>query len=196
LALAYASHFLMDAIPHFEDVGPLVRSPGRISIFLALGFVGAGLAFPLWRLRREAGLLWLVLSVWIGLGNNAYPQLRMATALAAMCLILWKQKSWTAVGCLLAGMLAAMPDLIPFPFEHSFHDGMHYKVGWGTRLYVTLAQSPLPLPWLGRLRNPYYLMGYGAELIVEGALFWGSLYLFTAPAPKPAHSPVDGRFRQ
>ncbi len=180
LPLAFASHFLLDAIPHFEDVGSL-KSPGRVPIFLGLGLIGAGFALFLRRWNREAALIWLLLSLWIGVGSHAYPLLRVLTAALGLAYFAWKSKQWAAVGYLAGGMLATVADLIPLTISRmdNFHDVIHYQIGWGERLYLFFSENPIPLRWRERVQNPYFLAGYGLELLLEGVIFFGALYLFS-----------------
>ncbi len=180
LPLAFASHFLLDAIPHFEDVGSL-KSPGRVPIFLGMGLIGAGFAWFLRRWNREAALIWLLLSLWIGVGSYSYPLLRVLTAVLGLAYFAWKSKQWAAVGYLAGGMLATVADLIPVTAGRmeQLHDAIHYQIGWGERLYFLFSSSPMPLRWRDRLQDPYFRAGYGLELLVEGVIFFGALYLFS-----------------
>ena len=180
LPLAFASHFLLDAIPHFEDVGSL-NSPGRVPIFLGLGLIGVGFALFLRRWNREAALIWLILSLWIGAGSYSYPLLRILTAALGLAYIVWKSRQWSSVGYLVGGMLATVSDLIPINDGRmkQLHDGIHYQIGWAERLYFLFSSSPVPLRWRDRLLDPYFLAGYGMELLVEGVIFLGALYLLS-----------------
>ena len=180
LPLAFASHFLLDAIPHFEDVG-LMKSPGRVPIFLGLGLIGAGFALLLRRWNREVALIWLLLSLWIGVGSYSYPLLRVLTASLGLAYIVWKSKQWNSVGYLAGGMLATVADLVPLTISRmeQVHDAIHYRTGWGERLYLFFSESPVSLSWRERVQNPYFLAGYGLELLVEGVIFFGALYLLS-----------------
>lgn len=180
LPLAFASHYLLDAIPHFEDVGSM-KSPGRVPIFLGLGLIGAVFALFLRRWNREAALIWLLLSLWIGVGSYSYPLLRVLTAVLGLVYFAWKSKQRAAVGYLAGGMLATVADLIPLSISRmeKFHDAIHYQTGWGQRLYLFFSESPVSLRWRERMQNPYFLAGYGLELLVEGVIFFGALYLLS-----------------
>ena len=67
--LAFISHPYLDAIPHFEDVGPLGSYRHSLYAFLGLGAIGTGLSLLLMRWNREAGWIWLIVSLWIGFGR-------------------------------------------------------------------------------------------------------------------------------
>lgn len=180
LPLAFVSHFLLDAIPHFEDVGSL-ESPGRVPIFLGLGLIGAGFALFLRRWNRDAALIWLLLSLWIGVGSYSYPLLRILTAALGLAYIAWKSRQWNSAGYLAGGMLATVADLIPITAGRmeQLHDAIHYQIGWGERLYFLFSSSPIPFRWRDRLQDPYFLAGYGMELLLEGVIFLGALYLLS-----------------
>ena len=181
--LAFASHYLLDAIPHFEGVGPfiLLKYQASFWVFLGLGMIGGGLAVYLFRRNREAGLIWLLLSLWIGLGGISPPALRLPAALACLGYLAYKTKQADAVASLLAGMLAVAPDWV-FVLSrdaHLIHHRLHYHLDWATRLYLHFHPPPIPQDWQVRLSNPYFLLGYGLELLVEAVIFFLALYLFS-----------------
>ena len=181
--LAFASHYLLDAIPHFEGVGPfiLLKYQASFWVFLGLGMIGGGLAVYLFRRNREAGLIWLLLSLWIGLGGISPPALRLPAALACLGYLAYKTTQDDALGYLLAGMLAVAPDFVTAISSPAtlIHNRLHYRLDWATRLYLHFHPPPLPQDWLVRLSNPYFLLGYGLELLVEAVIFFGALYLFS-----------------
>lgn len=179
--LAFASHYLLDAIPHFEDFGPLLRYRTNPWIFLGLGMIGSGLAVYLFRRNRETGLIWLILSLWIGLGGISPPAIRLLAALACLGYLAYKTKQTDAVASLLAGMLAVAPDFVAVISRSAttFHNTMHYRLDCATRLYLYFNPPPVPRDWLVRIQNPYFLLGYSIELLVEAVIFFGSLYLFS-----------------
>ncbi|MBI4458549.1 MAG: hypothetical protein HY648_00645 [Acidobacteria bacterium] len=181
--LAFVSHHLLDAIPHFEGIGPLVgwRSRESFLIFLGFGLIGAGLAVYGIRRNREAGIVWLLLSLWIGTGGMPSLLFRVLASLASLaCLAYWSRRA-EALGCLAAGMLAVAPDFLPWTFARAteFHYRMHWKVDWATRLYLHFNPPPIPRDWQVRLTNPSFLFGYSLELLVEGMIFLGALYLLS-----------------
>lgn len=182
-ALAFVSHPFLDAIPHFEDTGPLSDYRHSLPVFLALGAIGSSLSFVLMRWNREAGWVWLVLSLWIGLGSDFYEEWRIPTAIVALAVLAWKSRYPAAVGYLLAGMLATAADLLPLHVVsvERWHRSMHYQVDWGTHLFRYFSDAALPADWLARLRDPYFLVGYGLELLVEGAILLVCLYVFSRP---------------
>ena len=182
--LAFASHYLLDAIPHFEGVGPfiLLKNQASFWVFLGLGMIGGGLAAYLFRRNREAGLIWLLLSLWIGLGGISPPAMRLPVALACLGYLAYKTTQDDALGYLLAGMLAVAPDFvtaISSPPATLIHNRLHYRLDWATRLYLHFNPPPIPQDWLVRLSNPYFLLGYGLELLVEAVIFFGALYFFS-----------------
>jgi len=79
--LAFVSHYLLDAIPHFEGVGPWLRYRDSVWVFAGFGLIGAGLSVYLYRRNRQAGLLWLTLCAWVGLSGITEPLLRPLRAI-------------------------------------------------------------------------------------------------------------------
>ena len=181
LLLALASHYLLDAIPHFENVGPLKYYMGGMLIFVGLGGLGVIVSVLLLRRNREAGWIFLILSLWVALGNPEYPLLRLTTALLGLGFLAWKSRQAKAVGCLLAGMLAVAPDLMPATTTamERLHLVFHYRVDWATRLHRAFGGAPVPAHWQARLQDPYFLMGYALQLVVEAIIFFGALYLLS-----------------
>lgn len=178
--LAFASHYALDAIPHFEDIGPLVDSPGRVPIFIGLGIAGVLMALLLRRWNRPAAGIWLVFSLWIALGSNSYVLWRIPTAVLALGWLAYRSRRAEALGFLLAGMLAVAADFVPLQYApaRSVHYAAHYKADLGLRLHRAFSQEPVPARLLDRLQSPYFLAGYGLELLAEAVIFFGSLYLF------------------
>jgi hypothetical protein len=180
LPLAFASHYLLDAIPHFEDMFNIVDFRAMPVVILGIGLVGAALAMILSRWNREAARIWLVLFLWIGLGGYSFSWLRILTAALALGYLAWSAKDWSAAGYMLAGLLAVAPDLI-FSGIHQMavvHQFFHYRIDWATRIYTAFSQAPPLREWQARLLNPYFLLGYALELLVEGLIFLGAAYLF------------------
>ena len=179
LLLALASHYLLDAIPHFEQIGRLRYYGGGLVVFVGLGIIGVLFSVLLLRRNREAGWTWLVLSIWVVLGNPAYPLLRLTTAILGLGWLAWRTRRAEAVGCLMAGMLAVAPDLTPAAASmlERLHSFSHYRVDWATRLRGAFAGAPAPAGGLARLQDPYFMAGNALELLVEGLIFFGALYL-------------------
>jgi hypothetical protein len=175
--LAFASHYLLDAIPHFEDLGPLMRVQNRPWVFLGVGLIGGGISAYLYRRNRQASLLWLALSVWIALAGISEVLICLAAGLALLGTVAYRTRQADAVGYLLAGMLAEAADLIPRTWI-GFHNQMHYEVDWGTALYLKFNPPPPPTQWLSRLQNPYLQLGYGLELLVEAVIFLAAFSVF------------------
>ena len=171
LALAFASHFLLDSIPHVDPLGPL-RGLGS-SLWLYLGLVGAGLTCYLYTRNRDAGLIWILLSAWLGITGLAGTMVRSLAALAFLGLLAYRTRRADAVAYLLAGMLAVSGDLVPARFDAfaKFHNAMHYRMDWGVSFFLQYQSPPLPSGILARLQNPYFQLGYGLEVLVEAAFF-------------------------
>lgn len=192
--LAFVSHYLLDALPHFEGVGPWLRYRDSFWVFVGLGLIGAGLAVYLFPRNRQAGLLWLLLSLWIGLAGTSEPMIRLVAALALFGYMAYRTRKADAVGYLLAGILAVAADLVPRTWSGAvaFHSRMHYQVDWGTYFYFKYQAAPAPLNWPNQLQNPYFLAGYGLEMLVEALIFLAGFYVFSRlrwePIPRPEMS--------
>jgi len=181
LALAFASHFVLDSIPHMDAIGPLQGFRYSVWLFLAFGLLGGGMAVFLYIRNREAALIWILLSVWIGIAGLAGTMVRGLAALALIGLLAYRTRRAEAPAYLVAGMLAVSGDLVPGPLRllQNFHDGMHFMVGWGTSLFLRFQSSPIPSGAAARLQNPYFLLGYGLELAVEAAILLAAFLSFS-----------------
>src|SRR4051812_46151907 len=85
LPLAFASHYLIDAIPHFEMVPPpLRRYDVNLIVMIALGLIGTALGLLLMRWNREAGKILLILFWWVSIGVYAPVWLRILTGIAGL----------------------------------------------------------------------------------------------------------------
>jgi len=178
--LAVLSHYLLDAIPHFEKTGPLGDAKENLVITLGLGLVGTALALLLMRWKSDAGRVWLVLFLWVGLGTYSFSLWRIFTAALGMAYVGWKNKHWSAMGYVLAGILAVAPDVMPanFTLMAELHDHAHYHTDWATRIFDAFSHQPFPETRREKLHNPYILLGYALELLVECLIFLGAVILF------------------
>ena len=191
--LAFASHYFLDTIPHFEDVGPLLWLRNSPWVFVGLAMIGSGLAGYLYRRNRQAGLLWLMLCVGIGLATIPAPLARILAALALLGYMAYRTRQAGAVGYLLAGILAVAADWMPRTWTSAvaFHNRMHVHLDWGTALYIKYEPSPLPaLSWTSRIENPYFLAGYGLEILVEALIFLAAFSVFFRLKLEPEAQPV------
>lgn len=188
--LAFFSHFLLDSIPHLDTFGPFREF--HSSLWLYLGLIGAALTCFLYLRNRDAGLIWILLAAWIGVAGLAGTPVRVLAALALIGFLAYRTKRMETVAYLVAGMLAVSADLVPKSFHAlvKFHDTMHYQTGWGKAIFLHFQSLPFPSGY-ARLHNPYFLMGYGLEFLVEGAIFLTAFWSLSrlALAPKPVAEP-------
>lgn len=182
--LAFLSHYALDAIPHFEGPVPLLKPLQEALVMLAFGLLGALLAVAMLRWNRETGVIWLILSLWIGLGPYSFPMLRVLTAALALVLMAWighrwGVNRWSSMAYLLACMASVAPDLLPatFPTLRAFHNKIHYHRDWATMLHQAYSGNPIPVGLRARLHDGYFLLGYTLELAVEACIFFTALYL-------------------
>jgi hypothetical protein len=180
LGLAFSSHFLLDSIPHLDAIGPLREFRRGMALHLALALLGTVLAALLYRRNREAGLIWLLLSVWVGIAGISGTLVRALTAIVLMVVLAFRMRRIDAPAFLFAAILAVSGDMIPGRLESldKFHDAMHFVAGWGTSLYIQFEALPPP-PTSVRLRNPYFQFGYALELLVEAAIFLTAIWSFS-----------------
>ena len=184
IPLAFLSHFLCDAIFHFEAFYPLSRTLGtthyRAAVFTFL-VVGLAVTPVLWIFLRRNRVL-MGFCIYVAGATAAFmfedwPQ-RAAAALLLTGLALLIGGART--GPWVAGAFAAqLPDLIRQGVEplNRLHVFMHYTgtADLGERLYQ-LFERKSNLNFDVRFENPYYLAGYLIEVLVEMGIGLGSVY--------------------
>jgi hypothetical protein len=189
LALAFASHFLLDSIPHLDAMGPLRSFRSSWLLFPAFGVTAAALTWLVYRRNPGLAWIWILLSLWLVISGFSGTILRGLAALVLVGLLFYRTRRADSPGYLLAGILAISADFVPKTVSTlaNFHNGLHYNVGWGTSLFLQFQDPPLP-SGLVRLQNPYYLMGYGLEFLVEAVFFLLAFVSLSRLAldPKPA----------
>jgi hypothetical protein len=198
LPLAFASHYLLDAIPHFEMVPPPLRRYGvNLVVMVALFVTGTVLGLLLIRWNRQAGKILLILFLWVSISVYSPVWLRVLTGIAGL-LFLWVDTGGLLASTyLLAGMVAAAPDFIPYSYRAltALHNRIHFHTDLGLRLFLHFERSPVPY-WRARLHNPYFLAGYGLELLIEAVVFWCAIYILCQERFSPGDVPrveVNGR---
>ncbi len=185
LPLAFLSHFALDAIPHFEGMAGLSPSRNNAAFFAAVGLAGFALVWLVARGNRESDRIWMVLCLWIALGSYSFSWLRVLTAALALGYVGWRTRRWADVACTAAGMAAMFPDLIPASFHRlaSLHDFLHYHTSLAVRFYLAYSHLPYSYEWTAQLHDPYILLGYALEALIEGGIFCGALYLLFRKEP-------------
>ena len=192
LPLAFLSHFVCDAIYHFEAFYPLSRKLG-VSHDQAFGVTVVALGIALLPgffllARRDRNLLpfytyaggvsaLLVLEPW--------PHRLAAATLIAGVLLLF---SGSARVCrwVLGAFAATLPDLARWGFKplNRLHVAMHYEGirDLGDVLYRLFRQEP-SLFVGDRFNDVYYVIGYVIEVVIEVTLLLGGLYVMTRRPP-------------
>lgn len=173
LALALASHFVLDSIPHLDAIGPLRELRYGGFLFLLFGLIGFGFALYLLRRDRNVGWIWVLLSVWLVVSSFSGGIIRGLTALVLVGWFVYRTRQVDAPAYLLAAILAIFPDFFPLriPWLREFHDAMHYSVGWGLSLFYKFQGPPIPSGNLARVENFYFQAGLGLEVLVEALIF-------------------------
>ena len=174
LLLIFLSHFALDAIPHFEEFGPLLRYRETRWVFVGLGATGLLCSLLIWHWNRNAGKLWLALALWMAVGGYGPTLWRGLSALLILALVALLPKTRAQFGCLLAAMVSMSPDFLPLGWRtmRALHDSIHYHTDWGTYLYTRFVGQPVPAFWHQRVASPYFVAGWALELIVEGCVFF------------------------
>jgi hypothetical protein len=178
LALALGSHYLLDAIPHFEGIAPFPGYRMSLLLTLAFGIIGAISTVMLWRFDREMAKLWMVLSIWIGIGPYSYTHWRVLTAIVAVIVLRRISEQEDGSLYLIAAIIAIAPDVLPRSFHTvtEFHDRMHSSIDLSVVVHRRFSTAPLPDSWISRLRDPYSVLAYVLEIGVEAGIFFGALY--------------------
>jgi len=189
LAAAFASHFLLDAIWHFEAFYAVAVSLGvSVEAAVLITALPVGLVIGpamLWLSRADREVLlfcgYAAAANLTAFAGSWERQLALAAALSAIFLALTRsRRAWVWI----AGALAAnIPDQWKLWSEgmRSFHDWWHY--GWesdlGFWLHRLAGETP-PSFW-GRLEDPLSILGYVLQIAIEAALLLGGLWLLARP---------------
>ncbi len=185
LAVSFASHFLLDAVYHFEA-------------FYALSVLGR------WPLEQTmlglfAGLAVLAVPVVLWLLRRHRPVGIFACYGLAMSLLAFAPGRWTRLGWgvlitvlwyasvrvppirrwVLCGFFAYLPDIAKpwIPPLDWLHDWFHYEPELDLGDWVSLLVSGRWRIYINyRIFDPYYRIGYVLEVLLEGAILFGCLY--------------------
>ena len=188
LPLAFLSHFVCDAIYHFEAFYPLSRKLG-VSHNEAFAVTVAGLGLALlpafWSFTRRNGEL-LPFYLYMA-GVSLLPVLeegvyRLAAGLLIAGLFFLFSDSARLCRWVLGAFAANLPDLARWVFEplNRLHIAAHYEGinDFGDVLYRSIRKQPSLLV-CDRFDDTYYVLGYAIELAVEVSLLLGGLYLMS-----------------
>ena len=184
IPLAFLSHFLCDAIYHFEAFYPLSRSLGTThyqAALITVAVVGLAISPALWILvRRNRVLLGFCVYVAAATAAFAFDDWRQRAAAGLLAAGLALLLGGARTGPWVAGAFAAqLPDLVRQGVEplNRLHKFMHYTgtVDLGERLY-RLFEGKSNLHFDVRFEDPYYLAGYLIEVFVEVGIGLGSVY--------------------
>ena len=190
LALAFLSHFVCDAIYHFEAFYPLSRQLGvshEEAFALTATALGLVLLPVLWVLaRRDPGLLPFYLYI-AGASLLLATQgiYRLAAGLLIAGLFFLFSDSARLCRWVLGAFVANLPDLARWAFEplNRLHSATHYE---GIRdlgdVIYRFARGQPSLFVGDRFSDPYYVLGYVIEVVIEVSLLLGGLYWMTSGA--------------
>jgi len=185
LPLAFFSHFVCDAIYHFEAFYPLSQKLGTThnqAMLIAFAGVGAALAPFLWAVvRGSRDLMWFTayLAAITALRLETASGARLAGNLALAGAVLGLSRSEALWRWVICGLAANLPDLLrdwigPLDRLHvwAHYDGYHDLGDWLYRLF-----RGGPSLFAGRrFDDPAYVLGYFLEIVIEAAILLGCLY--------------------
>jgi len=187
LAAAFALHFALDAIYHFEAFYEL-SVPGRwtyAQTMLVLS-VGVGLlAAPvlIWLWRRDRRVWFFACYALIACSLAFEPRWYARLALGGLISVFWmaisnsETRRW-----ILCGFASYLPDCLkqPLPALGELHDAVHYRANLELGDWVSLlGQGRWKIHVNQRVFDPYYRTGYTLEIMLEAAILFGCLYWLT-----------------
>ncbi len=191
LLLALFLHFAADFLYHFEAFYPLsvlgkwdedLTMAGLFCILLVLGA-----PVVVWLARRDPRVGWFaaygVLLSLAPFDPDKTRRILWAAAISGLWLALFRtaeMRRWV-----LGGLVAYLPDLLrsflrPLDWVHG---RAHYNPALDLGDWVSLLfRGRWQVPVNDRIFDPYYLAGYGLEMLLEAAILFGGLYLLTRRA--------------
>ncbi len=194
LTAAFALHFVMDGIYHFESVYQ-VSVPGKWSeeqTMLVLFGGLAALATPLmiWigRMSRRAGLFGLYALLMGAVALDPAPRWRLVWA--ALLTALWLAATPDTLGrrWILCGFAAYLPDTLKtvLPAVARLHELTHYSPNLDLGDWLSLlARGKWRIDVNARVFDPYYQIGYALEFLIEATLLFGPLFWLAKRNPNP-----------
>lgn len=200
---AFASHFLLDAIFHFEAFYPLSRAIGtshqQAFIFGSLAAAAVMLPAMWWVARKDRELAmycgYLVALLLLRVEEDELPRLAMVLALTGLVAGITRSariRRWTV-----CGLAAVLPDLIRklVPGLTPIHEWMHVPDdgGLGDIAYRLLVNGP-PLFVGERFGNPAYLLGYFLEIVIEGAILVAALWWMSNEQSRRGNAAESGAY--
>ena len=192
LAAAFASHFLIDVVYHFEAFYP-VSVLGKWSvdhttagIFALLGLLGLPLLVWIFRHDRVVGAF----ACYALLLASLTFETRRGWRLVWMALFSAGWIAWGPNGRLrrwvLCSFVALLPDLLKKfnPALMGLHDWFHYdpRLRIGDWLSLLL-RGRWRLHPNYQIYDPCYVAGYIVEVLLEGVILWGCLYWLARRPP-------------
>lgn len=194
LPAAFLSHFVMDAVYHFEAFYALSRWMGvsRSEAFWAAAIVLGGLLAPamFWIARKDRELL-----LFLGFAVASSVALRVSgwhlkAALLAGLVFVYLTLAWSRKALLwtLGAAAAISPDILKYasPWFYQFHGSFHYSAARDMGYWMN--------SWLGgpqvyiwdRFTAVGYVVGYAFEVLFEAAFLLGGLWVIARWAENEA----------
>ena len=197
LPLAFLSHFVCDAIYHFEAFYPLSQKLGvshSEAFAVTVAVLGLALLPALWVLARRGPRVAPVLSLPSGgepvaRGGGNLPVGPAACSSRACFSVLGFGASLPLGTGRVRGQSAG-PGPLGLRTAHRLHIVSHYEGmhDLGDVIYRLVRKQP-SLFVGDRFDDPYYVLGYVIEIAVEVSLLWGGLYWMTSRRRGVARKP-------
>jgi len=177
LPLAFLSHFLFDALPHFESFDGLAEALGtskETAFWTAAAVLGGGIGSALlWTARKHRDLLMFVAAastVSIAMRIPGW-EMKVVTSVALAALFLALTRSRHALTWTLGAAAATSPDVIKYlngAFA-AFHGSVHFSRGPGYWLHRILGPGGDVFAW-ERFSEPWFLVGSVFEVGIESLI--------------------------
>lgn len=202
LAAAFALHFALDAIYHFEAFYELSVPGGwtyeyaMLALFGSLAALGVPVMIWLWRRDRQ---VWSFACYAILMCAVAFePHWRWKLALSALLTTFWLAicRSAEIRRWVLCGFVSYLPDALkqPLPRFGELHDAVHYRADRELGDWVSLlGQGRWKIDLNARIFDPYYRTGYAIEILIEAAILFGCLYWLVRRVSAPAVTLPDNQ---
>ena len=185
LVLSFGIHFVLDAVYHFEAVYP-VSVPGRWSygrtmMILFAGFIAAGTPVLVWIWRKNPQV-WLFGCYAFLMCSVVFERLPLWRLLwATLLTVIWclVTPAPAARRCVVCAFVAYLPDSLKklYPAFERFHDAAHYSSALDLGDWVSmLARGRWKLKPDTLAFDPYYLIGYTVEVVLEMTILFGCLW--------------------
>src|SRR5262249_29636673 len=199
LTAAFALHFVVDAIYHFEAAYQ-ISVPGKWSIDQTMLVLFGGLAafatpLMIWiaRSSRKTALFGLYALLLGAVVLDPAPRWRLLWAALLTALWLVAVPDNLSRRWVLCGFVAYLPDILKkfSPVLARLHDLTHFggELDLGDWLSL-LARGKWRIDVNARAFDPYYQIGYALEFLMEATILFGALFWLAKRSPNVTSTPA------